>query len=129
MLINLNGPPGMYAPPYTAMNDHNNDTTSANTMAGTDIAALPKHQEALEETESNRVECVSDYRRRNIVLIKWLKENYQGYHNLVVFDLSAEHMSNRRVYFTAKQDLQYNILNPKFMQLFISAHKIKTATK
>ena len=65
----------------------------------------------------NRVGCISDYHHRNIVFIKWLKENYQGYHDLVVFDLSAEQMSNRRVYFRAKQDLQYNILNPKFMQL------------
>ena len=108
---------------------HGHGTTNTNTvatstgaavMAGTGIEGNSDHLRELQETESNNVKCVPDYRNRLKHIIKFWKEHYTDYYNDVVFDLTEEQKRDRRRYWTATQDLRYELLNPHMMQLFLS---------
>ena len=91
-------------------------------MAGTDIEATADHLRELQETESNTVKCVPDYRNRLRHLIEFWKVHYPEYYDQVVFDLTPNQKSDRRRYHTATQDLRYELLNPRMMKLFLSGH-------
>ena len=94
-------------------------------MAGTDIVVLDEHEAPLEETLSHKIKCIPNYRNRVMQLIRFLKEYYPAYAEVVVFELSQEQRQNKKTYHTSTHDLKYNILNPKYQQLFMSATKKK----
>ena len=87
--------------------------------------ALPHHQEALNETNSNTIKCIPDYRNRIKKIIKFWKSDYPDYYEQVVVQLTPEQRANKRVFHTSTQDLQYNILDPLALQNFMSANKVK----
>ena len=92
-------------------------------FAGMDVSILPEHRAALDDTLSNRVKCVPNYRNRIKEYIKWLQNHYPDYAAEVAFELSDDQKANKKMYHTATHDLRYDILNPQFMQLFMSSKK------
>jgi len=117
---------GQPQPPYMPYGHGTTNTNTAATstgaavMAGAGIKGRDDHLHQLQETESNHVKCVNDYRNRLKHIIKFWKEYYIEYHDQVVFDLTEEQKRDRRRYWTATQDLRYELLNPHMMQLFLS---------
>ena len=87
-------------------------------MAGTGIEAAADHLRELQETESNTVKCVPNYRNRSKHLIKFWKDNYPEYYDEVVFDLTSAQKRDKRRYHTATQDLRYELLNQRTMKIF-----------
>ena len=108
---------------------HGHGTTNTNTvatstgaavMAGAGIEGRADHLQQLQETESNHVKCINDYRNRLKHLIQFWKDHYPEYYDEVVFDLSEEQKRDKHRYWTATQDLRYELLNPQLMKLFMS---------
>ena len=113
-------PPTVYMPHGHGTENTNTVATSTSTavMAGTGIEGRAEHLRELQETESNTVKCVLNYRNRLKHVIKFWKDNYPEYHNEVVFDLTTAQKSDKRLYWTATRDLRYELLNPHMMKLF-----------
>ena len=107
--------------PYgTDTNTMETSTGAVPVMARTGIEGKADHLRELQETESNTAKCAPNYRNRLNHVIKFWKENYPGYYDEVVFDLSEEQKRDKHRYWTATQDLRYELLNPKLMKLFMS---------
>lgn len=78
MSRNLGGPPPGVFPPIYAR-DNADDNVAGGGSGGTigiAIEALPDHQAAHDETMSNRVGCIPDYRRRIKKFIQFINEDY-----------------------------------------------------
>jgi len=117
-------PPNVYMPGRGTGNT-NAAATSTSTvavMAGTDIEGTADHLREVQETESNTVKCVPNYRNRLKHLIKFWKDHYPEYYDEVVFDLTQAQKCDTRRYHTATQDLRFELLNPLMMKLFLSGH-------
>ena len=56
----------------------------AQEYAGAGVTIRPEHQAALDETLSDRVKCVPNYRNRIMEHIKWLKVNHEEHAAQVV---------------------------------------------
>ena len=84
MSMNLGGPPGMFPPIYGAGAGGADDNVVAGGTIGVEIHALPEHQAAHDETMSNRVQCIPDYRRRIAAFITFIKTDYRAYYDQVV---------------------------------------------
>ena len=91
-------------------------------MAGTDIEGTADHLREVQETESNTVKCVPNYRNRLKHVIQFWKDHYPEYYNEVVFDLTQAQKCDTRRYHTATQDLQFELLNLLMIKLFLSGH-------
>lgn len=89
------------------------------------FTALPHHQDALDETNSNTIKCIPDYRNRIKRMIVFWKSNYPDYYEQIVVPLTPEQKANTRFYYNAEDDLRYNILDPLSLQNFMSATKTK----
>jgi len=127
MSINIGGPPGLFPPPYARRNNEGNNV-AGNAMAGQDIEVQAAHQRALNETNENEIGCAPEHRKRINKFIKWVETEYPDYHNAVVFELNQQQKAMTQIYFgESTHDLRYDILNPLFTQLFISANKMKNA--
>lgn len=103
MSRNLGGPPPGVFPPIYAR-DNADDNVAGGGSGGTigiAIEALPDHQAAHDETMSNRVGCIPDYRRRIKKFIQFINEDYHTYYEQIVFDLSPEQRENKGVYYNA----------------------------
>ena len=61
--MNVCGSPGILPPLYAA-GDADDTIVDGGTIDGVEIHALPEHQASHDETTSNRVKCIPDYRRR-----------------------------------------------------------------
>ena len=112
-----------------------NNSNGGNSVVGASMAASigeiqPEHQIALDATKQFIIGCLPDYRRRITKFIEWLiNNNYNDYHDEVVFDLSPEQKANKTVYpGNCTQDLRYDRLNVTMTTLFISANKINSNT-
>ena len=109
--------------------NNNNNNAAANNTTG-DSMTLPidnvqaDHQMALEETQTFTIKCIPTYRSNNKKFIQWLKDNYPGHYDALVFELSPEQKANTRVYPKSTHDLRYNLLSPDVVKLFICATKI-----
>ena len=95
--------PGIYMPQghRTETTTTMETSTGAAVMAGTGIEGRSDHLRELKETESNTVKCVPNYRNRLKHVIKFWKENYPGYYDEVVFDLTTEQKEDKHRYWTA----------------------------
>ncbi|KAL3765640.1 hypothetical protein ACHAW5_000323 [Stephanodiscus triporus] len=111
---------------------NDNDIPAAQTGGGDDPAAAtlaaittrPQDEAELLETESNTVASFPDYRRKVTEMIKWWKEHYSEAYDVLVFELSdAERNDKRLHYFGTKHDLRYDLLEPRWVQIFISGGK------
>ena len=117
-------PPNIYVPGRRAGNTSapTTSTSAVAVMAGTDIEGTANHLRELQETESNTVKCVPNYRNRLKHIIQFWKVHYSEYYDEVVFDLTPAQKSDKRRYHTATQDLRFELLNPLMMKLFLSGH-------
>ena len=94
-------------------------SAAAATLAA--ITTRPQDEAELLETESNTVASFPDYRRKVTEMIKWWKEHYSEAYDVLVFELSdAERNDKRLHYFGTKHDLRYDLLEPRWVQIFIS---------
>ena len=119
-------PPGLYHPGYVSARAAAATQAAGllpTTYAGMDVSIRPEHRAALNETKSNTVGCVPNYRCREMEYIRFLKKNYPAYAAEVVIELTPEQRADKKKYGTATHGLRYEILNPEFMQIFMSAKK------
>ena len=107
--------------PNHVLNRHRNDNDipAAQTGGGDEAAATlaaittrPQDEAWLLEMESNTVASFPDYRRKVTEMIKWRKEHY-----------NVERNDKRLHYFGTKHDLRYDLLEPRWVQIFISGGK------
>ena len=125
-------PPGSNPIPNHVLNRRRNDTTDVQTVGGDDPAAAtlaaittrPEDEAELLETESNTVASFPDYRRKVAEMIKWWKEHYNEAYEVLVFELSDTERNDKRLhYLGATHDLRYDLLEPRWMQIFMSGAK------
>ena len=65
-----------------------------------------------------------DYRRKVAEMIKWWKEHYNEAYEVLVFELSDKERNDKRLhYFGAIHNIRYNLLEPRWMQIFMSGAK------
>ena len=125
-------PPGSNPIPNHVLNRRRNDTQAVQTGGSGDPAAAtlaaittrPEDEVELLETESNTVASFPDYRRKIKEMMKWWKEHYSEAYEVLVFELPDTERNDKRLhYFGATHDLRYNLLEPRWMQIFISSAK------
>lgn len=88
------------------------------------IEARPEDAADLLETEKNNVGSFRDYRRKVAEMIRWWKENYPELHDEIVFELPDADRNNPTLhYYGATHDLRYNLLDPKWVKIFLSGGK------
>ena len=96
----------------------------ATAAAEFEIAARPEHAAALLETEKNTVASFPKYRRMVAEMIKWWQSNYPELYENIVFKLTEEDKKNlTQHYYNATHDLRYDLLDPKWVKLFLSGAK------
>jgi hypothetical protein len=122
-------PPGSNPISNHVLNCHRNDIPGAQTGGGDDpaaatlanIATPPQDEAELLETESNTVASFPNYCKKVTEMIKWWKEHYREAYDVLMFELSdAERNDKRLHYFGATHDLHYDLLEPRWVQIFIS---------
>jgi hypothetical protein len=120
-------PPGSNPIPNHVLNRRRNDVPAAQTVRGDDpaVATLanfvtpPQDEAELLEMESNTVASFPNYCKKVTEMIKWWKEHYREADDVLVFELSdAERNDKRLHYFGATHDLRYDLLEPRWMQIF-----------
>ncbi len=127
-------PPGSNPIPNHVLNRHRNDITDVQTGGGDDPAAAtlaaiirrPEDEAEMLETESNTVASFPEYRRKVTVteMITWWKEHYSEAYEVLVFELSDTERNDKRLHYNgAIHDIHYNLLEPRWMQIFMSGAK------
>lgn len=107
----------------------NGDATagSAAATAGSTAAAIrtrPEHAAELLETEKNTVASFPRYRRMVAEFMRWIKREYPDLYDRIVFQLTPEDLQDlARHYNGATHDIRYDLLDPKWIKLFISSEK------
>jgi hypothetical protein len=94
-------------------------------VAGAGISVHPEQAMELAETEKNSFKSFSHYQTMIAEVMEWWQANYPDLYNEIVFevieydqnDLTTKH------YYGAKHDLQYDLLDPKWLKYFISGEK------
>ena len=114
-------------------NDSNNTTNErvdpdeCITQAASVLAAIetrPEDAADLLETEVHNVSSFPTYRRMVGEMIRWWKINYPVAYEQFVYELSDAEKNNRRLHFyNATHDLRYDLLQPIWVQRFISGAK------
>ena len=116
----------MYTPGYTSgwQRQHTNgrDQGPAQNSPRQNLL-LPEHRAALDETLSNTVKCLPDYRNRLMKFVRFWEEHYPEYAADVVVELSPEQRENKLKYHTSTHDLRYDRLDPEMTQAFMSQFK------
>jgi len=80
-----------------------------------------RHEKAVEKTKSFTVECMPDYRRRVMKLVRYVQEEYADEADELVRELSPEEKSNPRYhYHNATHDFRYDRFPPAMLQSFMS---------
>ena len=98
--------------------------TPAPAVAEFEIATHPEHAAALLETEKNTVASFPKYRCMVAEMIKWWQSNYPELYENIVFKLTEEDKKNlTQHYYNATHDLRYDLLDPKWVKLFLSGAK------
>lgn len=89
-----------------------------------DIAVHPEHAAELLETEKNTVESLPKFRKMIAEMMRWWKANYPELYDKIVFDLTDEEKNDlSKHYHDATRDLRYDLLDPKWVKLFLSGEK------
>jgi hypothetical protein len=114
--------------------DEREDDDDATTQARAALAAIetrPEDEADLLETETHNVSSFPTYRRMVGEMIKWWEAQYPEAYALFVYELSDNEKNDRRLhYYNATHDIRYNLLDPVWVQRFISsAKKWKDAAK
>ncbi len=88
------------------------------------LLSRPEDEAEMLETESNTVASFPEYRRKVAEMITWWKEHYSEAYEVLVFELSDTARNDKRLnYFRAIHDIRYNLLEPRWMQIFMSGAK------
>ncbi len=88
------------------------------------IITRPEDEAEMLETESNTVASFPEYRRMVTEMITWWKEHYSEAYEVLLFELSDTERNDKRLhYFGAIHDIRYNLLEPRWMQIFMSGAK------
>lgn len=107
-----------------------NGTTLDSTMQSTeqdiniDINVDPSHEADLLETEKHEIGCLAMYRRMIAEMIRWWQEKYPQLYETIVFELEDTDKNDpTRHYHSATHDLRYDLLEPKWVKIFLSSAK------
>ena len=127
-------PSGTNPLPLHVINHHLADTsvqvrgvdciTSSGRATVAAIEACPEDAADLLETEKNTVGSFCDYLQKVAEIIWWWKENYPELYDEILFELPDEDRNNPMLhYYGATHDLCYNLIDPKWVKIFLSGEK------
>ena len=107
--------------------NNNNGGIAVAAAAGAEDAAIemqPEHVAALLETEMNTVASFPKYRRMLAEIMRWLEQHYPELHSQIVIDITDNDRNDlTRHYNGATHDFRYDLLDPKWVKLFLSSAK------
>lgn len=120
--------------PYHVLNQRREqDESSSNevahatqtvTVAGAEIELNPEHVHDLVQTELHTVGVFPTYRRMTMEIIRWWQAKYPALYAEIVYEVSERDKDDKtKHYYKATHDIRYDLLDSKWVKLFISSEK------